>query len=172
MTSPLVMSPKFNVIPICVWTVDVQHLTYLLCCVYSSVSVCRMSRPASSGFLICLLSFLSLALFVCLPFFLSVSLCLSLLLLTTLLPHHNQVKVRELEEKCRSQSEQFNLLSKELEKFRLQTGKFNILGADPLTVCESPGSTYKTLSLLLNGLASPIGKGLSNYAETKLLFLP
>ncbi|XP_056274392.1 RIMS-binding protein 2 isoform X3 [Pseudoliparis swirei] len=70
-----------------------------------------------------------------------------------------QVKVRELEEKCRSQSEQFNLLSKELEKFRLQTGKFNILGADPLTVCESPGSPNKTLSLLLNGLASPIGKG-------------
>ncbi|XP_034397772.1 RIMS-binding protein 2 [Cyclopterus lumpus] len=73
--------------------------------------------------------------------------------------HLLEAKVRELEEKCRSQSEQFNLLSKELEKFRLQTGKFDILSADPLTVCESPGSPNKTLSQLLNGLAAPIGKG-------------
>ncbi|XP_031705363.1 RIMS-binding protein 2 isoform X6 [Anarrhichthys ocellatus] len=69
-----------------------------------------------------------------------------------------QAKVRELEEKCRSQSEQFNLLSKELEKFRLQAGKFDILGTEPLTV-ESPGSPNKSLSQLLNGLAAPIGKG-------------
>uniref|UniRef100_A0A674C4G5 RIMS-binding protein 2 n=1 Tax=Salmo trutta TaxID=8032 RepID=A0A674C4G5_SALTR len=64
-------------------------------------------------------------------------------------------KVRELEEKCRTQSEQFNLLSKELEKFRLQTGS----GTDPLTVCESPGSPNKSLSQLFNGLAAPTGKG-------------
>uniref|UniRef100_A0A674C3H2 RIMS-binding protein 2 n=1 Tax=Salmo trutta TaxID=8032 RepID=A0A674C3H2_SALTR len=66
-----------------------------------------------------------------------------------------QAKVRELEEKCRTQSEQFNLLSKELEKFRLQTGS----GTDPLTVCESPGSPNKSLSQLFNGLAAPTGKG-------------
>ncbi|KAM7391644.1 hypothetical protein PAMP_022320 [Pampus punctatissimus] len=70
-----------------------------------------------------------------------------------------QAKVRELEEKCRTQSEQFNLLSKELEKFRLQAGKFDILSTEPLTLCESPGSPNKTLSQLLNGLAAPIGKG-------------
>ncbi|XP_074526369.1 RIMS-binding protein 2 isoform X9 [Halichoeres trimaculatus] len=70
-----------------------------------------------------------------------------------------QAKVRELEEKCRNQSEQFNLLSKELEKFRLQAGKFDILSTEPLTVCESPGSPNKSLSQLLNGLAAPIGKG-------------
>ncbi|XP_034548249.1 RIMS-binding protein 2 isoform X2 [Notolabrus celidotus] len=70
-----------------------------------------------------------------------------------------QAKVRELEEKCRNQSEQFNLLSKELEKFRLQAGKFDILSTEPLTVCESPGSPDKSLSQLLNGLAAPIGKG-------------
>ncbi|KAK6306480.1 hypothetical protein J4Q44_G00234050 [Coregonus suidteri] len=72
-----------------------------------------------------------------------------------------QAKVRELEEKCRTQSEQFNLLSKELEKFRLQTGKFDILGSgtDPLTVRETPGSPNKSLSQLLNGLAAPTGKG-------------
>ncbi|XP_034068400.1 RIMS-binding protein 2 [Gymnodraco acuticeps] len=71
-----------------------------------------------------------------------------------------QAKVRELEEKCRSQSEQFNLLSKELEKFRLQAGTFDILSTEPLTVCGSPpGSPTKSLSQLLNGLAAPIGKG-------------
>ncbi|XP_028433337.1 RIMS-binding protein 2 isoform X7 [Perca flavescens] len=70
-----------------------------------------------------------------------------------------KAKVRELEEKCRSQSEQFNLLSKELEKFRLQAGKFDILSTEPLTLCESPGSPNKSLSQLLNGLAAPIGKG-------------
>ncbi|XP_032373212.1 RIMS-binding protein 2 isoform X23 [Etheostoma spectabile] len=73
--------------------------------------------------------------------------------------HLLEAKVRELEEKCRSQSEQFNLLSKELEKFRLQAGKFDILGTEPLTLCESPGSPNKSLSQLLNGLAAPIGKG-------------
>lgn len=76
----------------------------------------------------------------------------------TLLPRRYQAKVRELEEKCRSQSEQFNLLSKELEKFRLQAGKFDILSTEPLTLCESPGSPNKSLSQLLNGLA-PVGKG-------------
>ncbi|XP_076586100.1 RIMS-binding protein 2 isoform X9 [Chaetodon auriga] len=70
-----------------------------------------------------------------------------------------KAKVRELEEKCRTQSEQFNLLSKELEKFRLQAGKFDILSTEPLTLCESPGSPNKSLSQLLNGLAAPIGKG-------------
>ncbi|XP_013889715.1 RIMS-binding protein 2 isoform X3 [Austrofundulus limnaeus] len=70
-----------------------------------------------------------------------------------------QAKVRELEEKCRSQSEQFNLLSKELEKFRLQAGKFDILSCEPLTVSESPGSPNKSLSQLLNGLAAPTEKG-------------
>ncbi|XP_034726923.1 RIMS-binding protein 2 isoform X20 [Etheostoma cragini] len=73
--------------------------------------------------------------------------------------HLLEAKVRELEEKCRSQSEQFNLLSKELEKFRLQAGKFDILSTEPLTLCESPGSPNKSLSQLLNGLAAPIGKG-------------
>lgn len=77
----------------------------------------------------------------------------------TRLPRCYQAKVRELEEKCRSQSEQFNLLSKELEKFRLQAGKFDILSTEPLTVCESPGSPNKSLSQLFNGLAAPTEKG-------------
>uniref|UniRef100_W5M523 RIMS-binding protein 2 n=1 Tax=Lepisosteus oculatus TaxID=7918 RepID=W5M523_LEPOC len=40
-----------------------------------------------------------------------------------------QVKVQELEEKCRSQSEQFGLLSHELERFRLQAAKFDLLSS-------------------------------------------
>uniref|UniRef100_A0A8C1L2F1 RIMS-binding protein 2 n=1 Tax=Cyprinus carpio TaxID=7962 RepID=A0A8C1L2F1_CYPCA len=70
-------------------------------------------------------------------------------------------KVRELEEKCRTQSEQFNLLSKELEKFRLQAGKLDILSSSQLTGGDSPGSPTKplTLSQLLNGLTAPSGKG-------------
>lgn len=72
-----------------------------------------------------------------------------------------QAKVRELEEKCRTQSEQFNLLSKELEKFRLQAGKLDILSSSQLTGGDSPGSPTKplTLSQLLNGLTAPTGKG-------------
>uniref|UniRef100_A0A8B9K5M0 RIMS-binding protein 2 n=1 Tax=Astyanax mexicanus TaxID=7994 RepID=A0A8B9K5M0_ASTMX len=71
-----------------------------------------------------------------------------------------KAKVRELEERCRSQSEQFNLLSKELEKFRLQAGKFDILGSSQLSGGDSPGSPTKTpsLSQLLNGLAAPTSK--------------
>ncbi|XP_059378500.1 RIMS-binding protein 2-like isoform X8 [Carassius carassius] len=75
-----------------------------------------------------------------------------------------RAKVRELEEKCRSQSEQFNLLSKELEKFRLQAGKLDILSSGQLTGGDSPGSPSKplTLSQLLNGLTAPSGKGNEN----------
>ncbi|MFT7796883.1 RIMS-binding protein 2 isoform X2 [Arapaima gigas] len=70
-----------------------------------------------------------------------------------------EAKVRELEEKCRTQSEQFNLLSKELEKFRLQAGKLELLNTGQLLLCESPDSPNKSLSQLLNGLSCPIGKG-------------
>ncbi|KAM9475606.1 RIMS-binding protein 2 [Clarias gariepinus] len=68
-----------------------------------------------------------------------------------------QAKVRELEERCRAQSEQFNMLSKELERFRLQAGKLDLLGSGQLTGGDSPESPSKTSSLssLLNGL----GKG-------------
>ncbi|XP_017324285.2 RIMS-binding protein 2 isoform X2 [Ictalurus punctatus] len=68
-----------------------------------------------------------------------------------------QAKVRELEERCRAQSEQFNMLSKELERFRVQAGKLDLLGSGHLTGGDSPDSPSKTPSLcsLLNGL----GKG-------------
>ncbi|XP_058246415.1 RIMS-binding protein 2 isoform X2 [Hemibagrus wyckioides] len=71
--------------------------------------------------------------------------------------HLLEAKVKELEERCRSQSEQFNMLSKELERFRVQAGKLDLLGSGQLTGGDSPDSPSKTPSLcsLLNGL----GKG-------------
>lgn len=62
-----------------------------------------------------------------------------------------QSKVRELEEKCRSQSEQFGLLSQELEKFRLQAGKVDLAGASLL---NNPG-----LSVLTNGVGLTSERG-------------
>ncbi|XP_063271908.1 RIMS-binding protein 2 isoform X2 [Prinia subflava] len=64
-----------------------------------------------------------------------------------------EAKVRELEEKCRTQSEQFNLLSRELERFRQQAGKIDLLSSHPLA---PPG---KALGQLMNGIATSIGKG-------------
>ncbi|XP_048370128.1 RIMS-binding protein 2 isoform X3 [Sphaerodactylus townsendi] len=70
-----------------------------------------------------------------------------------------QAKVRELEEKCRTQSEQFNLLSKELERFRQQAGKIDLLSSNTLAASDIPGSPGKSLSQLMNGIATSLGKG-------------
>ncbi|XP_078121725.1 peripheral-type benzodiazepine receptor-associated protein 1 isoform X2 [Sander vitreus] len=53
-------------------------------------------------------------------------------------------KVRDLEDKCRSQSEQFGLLSQELEKFRLQASKADLADA---SLFNNP-----SLSVLTNGV--------------------
>ncbi|NWR10133.1 RIMB2 protein, partial [Paradoxornis webbianus] len=66
-----------------------------------------------------------------------------------------EAKVRELEEKCRTQSEQFNLLSRELERFRQQAGKIDLL-SHPL---GPPSAPAKSLAQLMNGIATSIGKG-------------
>ncbi|XP_043385284.1 RIMS-binding protein 2 isoform X15 [Chelonia mydas] len=70
-----------------------------------------------------------------------------------------EAKVRELEEKCRTQSEQFNLLSKELEKFRQQAGKIDLLSSNSVASSDVLGSPSKSLSQLMNGIATSIGKG-------------
>ncbi|KAM6193516.1 RIMS-binding protein 2 isoform 9-T9 [Sarcoramphus papa] len=70
-----------------------------------------------------------------------------------------KAKVRELEEKCRTQSEQFNLLSRELEKFRQQAGKIDLLSSNSVASSDIPGSPSKSLSQLMNGIATSIGKG-------------
>ncbi|XP_009069068.1 PREDICTED: RIMS-binding protein 2 isoform X3 [Acanthisitta chloris] len=69
-----------------------------------------------------------------------------------------KAKVRELEEKCRTQSEQFNLLSRELEKFRQQAGKIDLLSSNTLASSDISGSPGKSLSQLMNGIATSIGK--------------
>ncbi|XP_067262703.1 RIMS-binding protein 2 isoform X1 [Chanodichthys erythropterus] len=48
--------------------------------------------------------------------------------LVQLVLHRELAKVRELEEKCRSQSEQFGMLSQELDKFRVQASKIDLSG--------------------------------------------
>ncbi|XP_063820705.1 RIMS-binding protein 2 isoform X18 [Pseudophryne corroboree] len=70
-----------------------------------------------------------------------------------------QAKVRELEEKCRTQSQQFNLLSRELEKFRQQAGKIDLLSGNVVFNSDVPGSPNKALTQLMNGIATSIGKG-------------
>ncbi|XP_060941996.1 RIMS-binding protein 2-like [Limanda limanda] len=65
--------------------------------------------------------------------------------LTQLVLRRELSKVRDLEDKCRSQSEQFGLLSQELEKFRLQASKVDLAGSPLL---HNPAN----LSLLTNGL--------------------
>uniref|UniRef100_F7GRM6 RIMS-binding protein 2 n=1 Tax=Callithrix jacchus TaxID=9483 RepID=F7GRM6_CALJA len=68
-------------------------------------------------------------------------------------------KVRELEEKCRTQSEQFHLLSRDLEKLRQHAGKVDLLGGStvaPLDVSTAPGKAFPQF---MNGLATSLGKG-------------
>ncbi|XP_051540773.1 peripheral-type benzodiazepine receptor-associated protein 1-like isoform X2 [Myxocyprinus asiaticus] len=55
-----------------------------------------------------------------------------------------QAKVQELEDKCRSQSEQFGLLSQELDKFRVQASKIDLSGPELLSSAS--------LTQLTNGL--------------------
>lgn len=85
---------------------------------------------------------------------------------------HMQAKVRELEEKCRTQSEQFNLLSRELEKFRQQAGKIDLLSSNSVASSDIPGSPGKSLSQLMNGIATSIGKGKDQSFICRYLFCP
>ncbi|KAF4073008.1 hypothetical protein AMELA_G00254040 [Ameiurus melas] len=63
-----------------------------------------------------------------------------------------QAKVRELEQKCRNQSEQFSLLSQELDKFRQQASKIDL---------SAPGLLCSGLTQLPNGLSLPTDTGTS-----------
>ncbi|CAO2629755.1 RIMS-binding protein 2 [Lemmus lemmus] len=68
-------------------------------------------------------------------------------------------KVRELEEKCRVQSEQFNLLSRDLEKFRQHTGSIDLLGSSSVALLDVPLAPGKPFPQYMNGLATSIHKG-------------
>ncbi|XP_069921836.1 RIMS-binding protein 2 isoform X3 [Oryctolagus cuniculus] len=70
-----------------------------------------------------------------------------------------QSKVRELEQKCRTQSEQFDLLSRDLEKFRQHAGHIHLLGS------AAAASLDKPLPQFLNGLAPPTGRGQESTAR-------
>ncbi|XP_069413709.1 RIMS-binding protein 2 isoform X3 [Ovis canadensis] len=70
-----------------------------------------------------------------------------------------ECKVRELEEKCRTQSEQFSLLSRDLEQFRQHAGKIDLLGGSTLASLDVPSSPSKSFPRFMNGLAPSIGKG-------------
>uniref|UniRef100_A0A452V383 RIMS-binding protein 2 n=1 Tax=Ursus maritimus TaxID=29073 RepID=A0A452V383_URSMA len=67
-------------------------------------------------------------------------------------------KVRELEEKCRTQSEQFSLLSQDLERLRRHAGKIDLLGGSAGASLDLPASG-KPFPQFLNGLAPSIGRG-------------
>ncbi|XP_072809451.1 RIMS-binding protein 2 isoform X2 [Vicugna pacos] len=69
-----------------------------------------------------------------------------------------ECKVRELEEKCRAQSEQFSLLSRDLEEFRQHAGKID-LGGSSAASSDGPSSPSKAFPRLMNGLAPSISKG-------------
>ncbi|KAM9194909.1 RIMS-binding protein 2 isoform 2-T2 [Dugong dugon] len=68
-------------------------------------------------------------------------------------------KVQELEAKCRMQSEQFSLLSRELEKFRQHAGTIDLLGSGPVAPLDLPSAPGKPFPPFMNGIATPIGKG-------------
>nr|XP_013004432.1 RIMS-binding protein 2-like isoform X2 [Cavia porcellus]XP_023419369.1 RIMS-binding protein 2-like isoform X2 [Cavia porcellus] len=70
-----------------------------------------------------------------------------------------ECRVRELEEKCRTQSEQFHLLSRDLEKFRQHAGKIDLLGGSVVASLDVPGVPGKAFPQFVNGLATSIGKG-------------
>ncbi|EHB01503.1 RIMS-binding protein 2 [Heterocephalus glaber] len=61
-------------------------------------------------------------------------------------------RVRELEEKCWAQSEQFHLLSRDLEKSRQHAGKTDLLSGG----AAAPGKAFPPF---MNGLATSLGKG-------------
>ncbi|XP_040300048.1 RIMS-binding protein 2 isoform X7 [Herpailurus yagouaroundi] len=67
-------------------------------------------------------------------------------------------KVRELEEKCRTQSEQFSLLSQDLERLRQHAGKIDLLGVSPGISVDVP-APGKPFPQFMNGLSPSIGKG-------------
>uniref|UniRef100_A0A674AGN4 RIMS-binding protein 2 n=1 Tax=Salmo trutta TaxID=8032 RepID=A0A674AGN4_SALTR len=73
--------------------------------------------------------------------------------------HLLEVKVRDLELKCRSQTEHFGQLSKDLEDFRLEADTVDILSTEPFSKHDVPFHPENKLSQILNGLAAQAGKG-------------
>ncbi|XP_030318569.1 peripheral-type benzodiazepine receptor-associated protein 1 isoform X3 [Calypte anna] len=85
-----------------------------------------------------------------------------------------EARVKDLEEQCRSQTEQFSLLSEELKQFRLQTGKIDLLTSTlvtselPLALCSSSPQTHGEQESTVSGLVTQSAKKVQN-EETKEL---
>ncbi|XP_069730010.1 peripheral-type benzodiazepine receptor-associated protein 1 isoform X3 [Phaenicophaeus curvirostris] len=80
-----------------------------------------------------------------------------------------EARVKDLEDQCRSQTEQFSLLSQELQQFRLQTGKIDLLTSTlvtselPLALCSStPQPRWEKESPVPGLLAHPSAKKAHN----------
>uniref|UniRef100_A0A3B4TUV9 RIMS-binding protein 2 n=1 Tax=Seriola dumerili TaxID=41447 RepID=A0A3B4TUV9_SERDU len=87
----------------------------------------------------------------------------------------HKVKVRDLEQKCRSQSEHFHQLSKELLNFRLQSDTVDILKINPTSTSQIPLSLHKKLPQVIVGFEGQPETGDESAANTPLLisqFLP
>ncbi|XP_067262706.1 RIMS-binding protein 2 isoform X4 [Chanodichthys erythropterus] len=83
--------------------------------------------------------------------------------LVQLVLHRELAKVRELEEKCRSQSEQFGMLSQELDKFRVQASKIDLSG---------PSLTQLTNGVGLPDVAAVLRTGSTPHAAELSLSRP
>ncbi|XP_040013552.1 RIMS-binding protein 2 isoform X4 [Xiphias gladius] len=87
----------------------------------------------------------------------------------------DEVKVRDLEQKCRSQSEHFHQLSKELLNFRLQSDTVDIPKINPTSTSQIPISPDKKLPQVIVGFETQPETGDESSANAPLLisqFLP
>ncbi|XP_065821593.1 RIMS-binding protein 2 isoform X8 [Labrus bergylta] len=86
-----------------------------------------------------------------------------------------QVKVHDLEQKCRSQSEHYHQLSKELLNFHLQSDTLDIQKVQPNSTSQIPVSPQRKLPQVREGFEAHTETGDENTANTPLLisqFLP
>ncbi|XP_074546074.1 RIMS-binding protein 2 isoform X2 [Halichoeres trimaculatus] len=86
-----------------------------------------------------------------------------------------KVRVRDVEQKCRSQSELYNQLSKELLNFHLQSDTVDIQIINPSFRSQNPLSAEKKLPQVLEGFKAQTGTGDESAANTQPLtsqFLP
>ncbi|XP_075575741.1 peripheral-type benzodiazepine receptor-associated protein 1 [Pelecanus crispus] len=86
-----------------------------------------------------------------------------------------QARVKDLEDQCRSQTEQFSLLSQELKQFRLQTGKIDLLTSTlvtselPLALCSStPQPHWEKASTVPGSLTHQSAKKVHNEETDEL----
>ncbi|XP_014736997.1 PREDICTED: peripheral-type benzodiazepine receptor-associated protein 1 isoform X9 [Sturnus vulgaris] len=85
-----------------------------------------------------------------------------------------EARVKDLEDQCRSQTEQFSLLSQELQQFRLQTGKIDLLTSTlvtselPLALCSSAPQPHWEKESAVPGLLHQSTKKVHNEENDKL----